>query len=195
MNASPRSDFAPAEPHRGRAALNAAGSTIHTGCPAPAITPTISPSPRSIAIGNVLAAASSPSSMNNSSECALGVLDQPSPHDRTVVVDDAHTMVCRAPIPSTEHLLTSRSDIAAGAGPTVGSSLFGPRGAALLRRSRVPATTRATNSNRPSRGKTSRPSLAVPDEQANTACTRDTHPMRTSRSIRSSAFSRSSPRT
>ena len=38
-----------------------------------------------------------------SSERTLGVLDQPSPHDRTVVVDDAHTMVCRAPIPSTEH--------------------------------------------------------------------------------------------
>src|SRR4051794_24426914 len=62
-----------------------------------------------------------------SSECALGVLDQPSPHDGAVVVDDAHTVLCRAPIPSTEHLLTSRSDIAAGAGPTVGSSLFGPR--------------------------------------------------------------------
>jgi len=38
-----------------------------------------------------------------SSECALGVLDQPSPDDRTVVVNDAHTMVSRAPIPSTEH--------------------------------------------------------------------------------------------
>lgn len=39
MNASPRSDFAPAEPHRGRAALKAAGSTIQTGWPAPAINP------------------------------------------------------------------------------------------------------------------------------------------------------------
>ena len=31
----------------------------------------------------------------------------------------------------------------------------------------VPATTRATSSNRPSSGETSRPSLAVPDEQVN----------------------------
>src|SRR5215211_4441379 len=35
--------------------------------------------------------------------------------------------------------------------------------AALLRRSRAPATTRATNSNRPSSGETSRPSLIVPE--------------------------------
>ena len=60
-------------------------------------------------------------------ERVLSVLDEPSPHDRAAVVDDAHTMMCRAPVPSTEHVLTSKSDIAAGAGPTVGSSLFGPR--------------------------------------------------------------------
>src|SRR5450759_3915473 len=51
MKASAASDFAPAEPHRGRAALKAAGSIITTGWPAPAMSPTISPSPRSIATG------------------------------------------------------------------------------------------------------------------------------------------------
>jgi hypothetical protein len=66
------------------------------------------------------------------SQCALGVPDQPSPHHRTVVVDHAHTVVCRTPSPIHRTLLTSKSDIAAGAGPTVGSSLFGPRGGSSL---------------------------------------------------------------
>src|SRR5215207_2376026 len=121
MNASPRSDFAPAEPHRGRAALNAAGSAINTGCPAPAINPTTSPSPRSIAIGNILTL------VEKRHKLLTGVRNQPSFDDRTAIVDHAHPVMCRTPIPSAEHLLTSKSDIAAGAGPTVGSSLFGPR--------------------------------------------------------------------
>src|SRR5829696_428546 len=56
-----------------------------------------------------------------------GVPNQPSFDDGTAIVDHAHPVMCRTPIPSAEHLLTSKSDIAAGAGPTVGSSLFGPR--------------------------------------------------------------------
>jgi hypothetical protein len=39
MNASPESDLAPAEPQRGRAALNPDGSAINTGWPAAAISP------------------------------------------------------------------------------------------------------------------------------------------------------------
>src|SRR5829696_9097340 len=56
-----------------------------------------------------------------------GVPNQPSFDDRTAIVDHAHPVMCRTPIPSAEHLLTSKSDITAGTGPTVGSSLFGPR--------------------------------------------------------------------
>src|SRR5215204_6839605 len=96
-----------------------------------------------------------------------GVPNQPSFDDRTAIVDHAHPVMCRTPIPSAEHLLTSKSDIAAGAGPTVGSSLFGPRWGSSLAPITRPATTRATNSNRPSSGETSRPSLVVPDEQVN----------------------------
>ncbi|MEN3123900.1 hypothetical protein [Janibacter terrae] len=65
-------------------------------------------------------------------ELVLGVLNQPSLDNRALVIDEAHRVHGRAPVRSTEHLLTSRPDIAAGAGPTVGSSLFGPhRGCSL----------------------------------------------------------------
>jgi hypothetical protein len=60
-------------------------------------------------------------------EIVVGVLDKPLLDDRALIIDDAHPVMRRTPVPSAEHaLLTSRSDIAAGAGPTVGSSLFGP---------------------------------------------------------------------
>jgi len=55
------------------------------------------------------------------------VLDHPGLDHKTAIVDEAYPVLSRTPIPSTEHPLTSRRDIAAGAGPTVGSSLFGPR--------------------------------------------------------------------
>ncbi len=75
------------------------------------------------------------------------------------------TLLC----PSAEHMLTSRPNIAVGVGAAVGSSLSALIGAALSRRSRLPTTTRATSSNRPSSGETSRPSLAAPGEQATLA--------------------------
>ena len=60
-------------------------------------------------------------------EVLLGVLHHPGLDHIPAVVDEADTVQSRTPIPSTEHPLTSRQDIAGGAGPTVGSSLFGPR--------------------------------------------------------------------
>ena len=173
MNASPRSDFAPAEPHRGRAALNAAGSTIQhrmagagdqpddqalTAFDRDRHPPSASPNRAS--------------SLNSALSWSLGVLDQPSAHHRTVVIDEAHPVLVLSPNPihrtsvdlQVGHRRWSRADRR--------FLIVRPSPGLLSRADHArPATTRATSSNRPSSGETSRPSLAAPDEQANLART------------------------
>src|SRR5918995_1848385 len=130
MYASPRSDLAPADPHRGRAALNPAGSTINTAWPASAISSTTSPSPRSIAIGNDSRGGDFGQLEEEFAEPLAVVCDQPPAKHRAAVVDDAHPVMRRSPVPSANHA-DLQSSVVAGVGPTVGSSLFGPLGAGL----------------------------------------------------------------
>ena len=82
----------------------------------------------------------------------LGMLNHPGPDHPTCIIDEANTVLGRTPIPSAEHPLTSRQDIATGAGRPSGPHCSALSGAALLRRSCRPTTTRATSSNRPSSG-------------------------------------------
>jgi len=74
-----------------------------------------------------------------------------------------------SPSPSSGHVLrpgSPRTDSRGGRRFLICSALTG---AALSRRSHLPPTTRATSSNRPSSGETSRPSPAAPGEHANLA--------------------------
>lgn len=93
MNASPGSDFAAADPHRGRAAFKAARPTIQTGWPAPVINPTTRPFP-ALNPDRHLPRAASPGELGelpeDTHELGRGVPDHPSPDDRTLVIDQAH---------------------------------------------------------------------------------------------------------
>jgi len=85
-------------------------------------------------------------------------------------LDEAYAVHGRAPIPSTEHLLTSRSNIAAGAGAAVGSSLFGPRRGCSVAPITPPGNDEGDQLEQAIEWRESRPSLVVRDEQANLTC-------------------------